>query len=99
MPIHYTCPRLNYFSVSSTLATQIPQASGFGYGLWMDDNKEKICVTYFGEGASSEGDFYTGVNFAAVLKSHVLFICRNNGYAISTPVREQTVADGILPKA
>lgn len=78
MPIHFSSPENNFFSVSSPLATQIPQASGYGYGLRMDNSKDKISVTYFGEGAASEGDFYTGVSFAGALKSMTLFICRNN---------------------
>lgn len=65
----------------------------------MDDSKDKISVTYFGEGASSEGDFFTGVSFAGALNSMTLFFCRNNYWAISTPVWEQTAGDGILPKA
>lgn len=78
MPIHFCSPKHNYFSVSSSLATQIPQASGYGYGLRQDKDKNKICATYFGEGASSEGDFFTGVSFAGTLKCKTLFICRNN---------------------
>ena len=46
-------------------------------------------AAYFGEGAASEGDFHAAVNFAAVLGAPVLFICRNNGWAISTPATEQ----------
>ena len=99
MPIHFSSPKHNYFSVSSTLSTQIPQASGYGYGIRMDGEQDKIAVTYFGDGASSEGDFYTGVSFAGALKSMTLFICRNNFWAISTPIWEQTAGDGVLPKA
>ena len=56
-------------------------------------------MTYFGEGTTSEGDFFVGVNFGATLKCQTLFFCRNNYYAISTPIEEQTIGDGILPKA
>lgn len=48
-----------------------------------------VAVAYFGEGAASEGDFHAAVNFAATLGAPCLFICRNNGYAISTPAYEQ----------
>jgi 2-oxoisovalerate dehydrogenase E1 component alpha subunit len=48
-----------------------------------------VAATYFGEGASSEGDFHAALNFAATLEAPCLFICRNNGYAISTPASEQ----------
>jgi hypothetical protein len=46
-------------------------------------------AVYFGEGAASEGDFHAAVNFAATLSAPVIFICRNNGWAISTPATEQ----------
>lgn len=98
MPIHFTSKEHSFFSISSPLATQIPQASGFGYGL-RQSKSPQIAATIFGEGTSSEGDFYVGVNLAQQMGSHTLFYCRNNQYAISTPIREQTQGDGILPKA
>lgn len=54
----------------------------------MDNSKDKISMTIFGDGASSEGDFFTGVSFAGALKSMTLFVCRNNYWAISTPIWE-----------
>jgi 2-oxoisovalerate dehydrogenase E1 component alpha subunit len=48
-----------------------------------------VSAVYFGEGAASEGDFHAALNFAATLGAPVLFICRNNGWAISTPATEQ----------
>ena len=54
-----------------------------------------MVVCYFGDGSASEGDCHPAMNFAAVLKSPVVFFCRNNGYAISTPVREQYRGDGV----
>jgi len=53
------------------------------------DKNGRAVACYFGEGAASEGDFHAGLNFAATLGCPVVFICRNNGYAISTPVKEQ----------
>jgi len=94
MPVHYTSKKLNIQTISSPLATQIPHATGCGYAFRM--RRQKNCaVTYFGEGAASEGDFIPAINFAATLKSQTLFICRNNGFAISTPVSEQYIGDGI----
>lgn len=52
-------------------------------------------MTYFGDGAASEGDFHSALNFAATLRSQSLFYCRNNLFAISTPVDEQYAGDGI----
>jgi len=53
------------------------------------EGKPNVAVTYFGDGASSEGDFHASLNFAATLELPIVFICRNNGYAISTPSSEQ----------
>uniref|UniRef100_M1AZW7 Branched chain alpha-keto acid dehydrogenase E1-alpha subunit n=1 Tax=Solanum tuberosum TaxID=4113 RepID=M1AZW7_SOLTU len=53
------------------------------------DKRGACAVAYTGEGATSEGDFHAGLNFAAVMEAPVIFICRNNGWAISTPVHEQ----------
>ena len=55
----------------------------------------RVAACYFGEGAASEGDFHAALNVAAVKKCPVIFICRNNGFAISTPTSEQYVGDGI----
>jgi len=97
MPIHYGSAELNYQTISSPLATQIPQATGVGYSLKMQD-KRNVAVCYFGEGAASEGDFHAGLNMAAVLKSPTIFFCRNNGYAISTPTSEQFMGNGIASR-
>jgi 2-oxoisovalerate dehydrogenase E1 component alpha subunit len=55
-------------------------------------------VCYFGEGAASEGDFHAALNIAATRSCPVVFICRNNGYAISTPTLEQYRGDGIASR-
>ena len=97
MPIHYGDKALNFMTVSSPLGTQIPQASGYAYGQKMA-GQEAITICYFGEGAASEGDFHAGLNMAAVLDCPVIFFCRNNGYAISTPAEEQFAGDGIASR-
>ncbi|XP_073306335.1 2-oxoisovalerate dehydrogenase subunit alpha 2, mitochondrial-like isoform X2 [Primulina huaijiensis] len=97
MPIHYGSKKLNYITVSSPIATQLPQAAGVAYSLKMD--KKKACaVAFTGDGATSEGDFHAGLNFAAVMEAPVMFICRNNGWAISTPITEQFRSDGVVIK-
>jgi 2-oxoisovalerate dehydrogenase E1 component alpha subunit len=102
MPVHYCYPEQNIQVVSSPIATQIIHAAGAGYAFKLDreggqtrDDSSRLSVAYFGEGASSEGDFAVALNFAAVRKSNTLFLCRNNGYAISTPVKDQFVSDGV----
>jgi 2-oxoisovalerate dehydrogenase E1 component alpha subunit len=108
MPIHYGSKELNYMTISSPLATQIPQATGHAYGQKIKHSDAKtntlsskiddITLCYFGECAASEGDFHAGLNMAAVLKAPVIFFARNNGYAISTPADEQFAGDGIASR-
>ncbi|WP_203141554.1 thiamine pyrophosphate-dependent dehydrogenase E1 component subunit alpha [Marinobacter mangrovi] len=98
MPVHYGSSKLNYMTISSPLATQIPQATGYAYGQKLAGDGH-CTITYFGEGAASEGDFHAALNMAAVHRVPVIFLCRNNGYAISTPATEQFAADGVAPRA
>jgi 2-oxoisovalerate dehydrogenase E1 component alpha subunit len=58
----------------------------------------RVAVAYFGEGAASEGDFHAALNMAATRSCPVIFICRNNGFAISTPTLEQYRGDGIASR-
>lgn len=97
MPIHYGSKELNYMTVSSPLGTQIPQATGYAYGQKLQ-GLDEVTMCYFGEGAASEGDFHAGLNMAAVQKAPVIFFCRNNGYAISTPSDEQFKGNGIASR-
>ncbi|XP_021978142.1 2-oxoisovalerate dehydrogenase subunit alpha 2, mitochondrial [Helianthus annuus] len=97
MPIHYGSKKLNYITISSPLATQLPQAVGMAYSLKMD-KKDACVVAFFGDGTTSEGDFHAALNFAAVMDAPVVFICRNNGWAISTQVTEQFRSDGVVVK-
>ncbi|KAL1306101.1 hypothetical protein AAFC00_004218 [Neodothiora populina] len=104
MPVHYGSSKLHIHTISSPLATQIPQASGAAYAVKMQNaldasSREPRCVAcYFGEGAASEGDFHAALNIAATRSCPVIFICRNNGYAISTPTLEQYRGDGIASR-
>lgn len=97
MPVHYGSKDLNFITISSPLATQIPQAVGSAYAI-KRENADRIVICYFGEGAASEGDAHAGFNFAATLECPIIFFCRNNGYAISTPTSEQYRGDGIAAR-
>jgi 2-oxoisovalerate dehydrogenase E1 component alpha subunit len=99
MPVHYGSKKHNFVTISSTLSTQVPQAVGSAYALKRMPNNERVVVVYFGEGASSEGDVHAALNFAATLDCPVIFFVRNNGYAISTPAKEQYRGDGIASRA
>ncbi|KAL5342784.1 thiamine diphosphate-binding protein [Aspergillus crustosus] len=103
MPVHYGCEYPRTHTISSTLATQIPHASGAAYALKLQalqnpDTPPRIVTCFFGEGAASEGDFHAGLNIAATRSCPVVFICRNNGFAISTPTLEQYRGDGIASR-
>jgi len=94
MPIHYGSAELNFVTISSPLATQLPQAVGSAYAFKRAQNGQ-VVICYFGEGAASEGDAHAAFNFANTLDCPIIFFCRNNGYAISTPVIDQYRGDGI----
>ncbi|KAG2129612.1 thiamine diphosphate-binding protein [Suillus clintonianus] len=95
--VHYGSKEHHFHTISSPLATQIPQAAGVGFALKRDParrSKNVACV-FFGEGAASEGDFHAGMLFASTVPSPTLFLARNNGFAISTPNSQQFYGDGI----
>ncbi|KAF2418254.1 thiamine diphosphate-binding protein [Tothia fuscella] len=103
MPVHYGSKDLNIHTISSPLATQLPQAAGAAYALKMEhlqnpSEEPRVVCCYFGEGAASEGDFHAALNIAATRSCPVIFLCRNNGYAISTPTLEQYRGDGIASR-
>ncbi|XP_039062561.1 2-oxoisovalerate dehydrogenase subunit alpha 1, mitochondrial-like [Hibiscus syriacus] len=97
MPIHYGSSNHNFVTISSPIATQLPQAAGMAYSL-KTDRKDACVVAFIGDGGTSEGDFHAGLNFAAVMEAPVIFVCRNNGWAISTPISEQFRSDGVAVK-
>nr|OQO19674.1 hypothetical protein B0A51_14097 [Rachicladosporium sp. CCFEE 5018] len=103
MPVHYGSSKLHLHTISSPLATQIPQAAGGAYAVKLQNQanptaEQRVVACYFGDGAASEGDFHAGLNIAATRSCPIIFICRNNGYAISTPTLEQYRGDGIASR-
>ena len=85
---HFGCKRLGIFTGSSPVATQVPHAVGAAYAARLR-GEESVAFVTFGEGSSNQGDFHEGCNFAGVHKLPVIFMCENNGYAISVPERMQ----------
>src|SRR3989344_8083214 len=81
-----------------TVGTQMLHGCGIAYGMKFKKKKSAV-VTYFGDGATSEGDFHEAMNFAGVFKAPCVFICQNNQYAISVPVEEQTASKTLAQKA
>jgi 2-oxoisovalerate dehydrogenase E1 component len=84
--------------VTVPIATQLPHAVGFSYFRRLQGD-DTVAAVYFGDGATSEVDFHSGMNFAGVWKTPTVFICANNLYAISVPYRQQTASETIAQKA
>jgi pyruvate dehydrogenase E1 component alpha subunit len=80
------------------IASQCLQAMGVGMGFKLN-NQKNVAITYFGDGATSQGDFYEGLNFAGVYKTPTIFFCQNNRYAISVPIEKQTASETLAQKA
>lgn len=97
MPIHYGSTKHHVVTVSSTVATQMPQAVGTAYAFKLAQ-KNKCVACYFGDGGTSSGDAHAAFNFAGTLGAPLIFICRNNGYAISTPSHQQYSCDGVAAR-
>jgi 2-oxoisovalerate dehydrogenase E1 component alpha subunit len=98
MPVHHSVRALNFVSISSPVATQIPHAVGTAWAAKMQ-GKDDVACAFFGEGGTSTPIFHTSCNFAAVFKTPCILICRNNGWAISTPRSVQTAAPTFAQKA
>ena len=81
-----------------SLGASIPHAVGLAWGMSLK-NESGVVLVFFGDGASSEGDFYEAGNLAGVLKAAVILFCINNQWAISTPTHLQTAADSFASKA
>lgn len=88
MPGHFGCKRLRIVTGSSPVTTQVPHAVGIALAAKMQ-KKDFVSFVTFGEGSSNQGDFHEGLNFAGVQKLPVIFMCENNQYAISVPVKKQ----------
>jgi pyruvate dehydrogenase E1 component alpha subunit len=85
-------------SIAVPIATHVPHAVGFAWGKKL--RGEAACaLVFFGDGATSEGAFHEGANFAAVMQAPVVLLCNNNQWAISTPLVAQTRAETLADKA
>lgn len=98
MPGHFCRSDLRIITTSSVIATQIPHAAGAALASKMRGGND-VVITYFGDGATSEGDFHEGLNFAAIHKVPAIFICENNGYAISVPLAKQSAVNDLAIRA
>jgi 2-oxoisovalerate dehydrogenase E1 component alpha subunit len=98
MPSHFGHAKLRIVSGSSPVATQIPHAVGIALASKLRGEKDATIV-YFGDGATSKGDFHEGLNFAGVHRLPVVFFCENNGYAISVPLKKQAAITHLSERA
>ncbi len=97
LPNHWSSPRRNILTQSSTIGTQYPHAVGIAHGLRIQ-NRPGVVAVYGGEGSTSEGDWHEAMNWAGVHRLPVLFIIENNHYAISVKSSEE-VAGQVVDRA
>ena len=89
----------NVFTIAVPIATQIPHATGAAWASKLQGNDDEAFMCYFGDGATSEGDFHEGLNFAGVFDVPAIFFCNNNQWAISVPRERQTASATLAQKA
>ena len=96
-PIAFRMPDdLNMLPFQAAIAGQLPQAVGLAWGLKLKGDPG-VVLAIFGDGGTSQGDFHEAMNLAGVTKAPVIFLCQNNGWAISTHVAQQTASDRRRP--
>ena len=98
MPGHFCRPDLRIISTSSVVASQIPHASGAALAAKIR-GVDDVVITFFGDGATSQGDFHEGLNWASIYRLPVIFVCENNGYAISVPLSKQSAVQDLAQRA
>jgi 2-oxoisovalerate dehydrogenase E1 component alpha subunit len=98
MPSHWGSRRLGIISGSSPIATQVPHAAGIAYAARLR-GEDTVVGCWFGDGATSEGDWHEGLNFAGIHKLPVIFVCENNHYAISVPQSKQMAVQDVASRA
>jgi 2-oxoisovalerate dehydrogenase E1 component alpha subunit len=98
MPCHWSFPEARVVTRSSVIAANLPHAAGVAYASKLR-GLDEVAIVYFGEGATSEGDFHEGLNFAAIHHLPVIFFCENNGYAISEKSEKQMAVRHVADRA
>ncbi len=89
MPSHFVSVEHNFMSIQSPVATNLPLAVGAAYAAKYRKTGQVVLAS-FGDGSSSTPDFHAAMNLAAVYNLPIIFLCENNGWAISLPVHKQT---------
>ncbi|MCZ6596665.1 MAG: thiamine pyrophosphate-dependent enzyme [Planctomycetota bacterium] len=98
MSVHFSFDApIRFFSISSPIGTNIPQAVGAAYAM-KHRGEKTVALVSFGDGGTSAIGFHSGMNFAGVWKVPVVFLCQNNQWAISCPAEEQTASENFAIK-
>ena len=97
-PQHGAMPERKVINLSNVVGTHVPHAVGWALAAKMRGERT-VVAAYFGDGASSQGEVHEAMNFAAVHKLPVLFLCENNGYAISVPLAQQMAVERVASRA
>jgi len=98
MPGHYGGAPYNIVSLSSPVGTQVLHAVGIAMGAWVRGD-DVVTMTQYGEGTSNQGEIHEAMNFAGVHRLPVIFVCENNGYAISVPLDRQVAGGSVAARA
>ncbi len=98
MPAHWSSSRLGIITGSSPIATQIPHAAGIAYAMKYR-GEDAVVGCWFGDGATSEGDWHEGLNFSGIHRLPVVWYCENNKYAISVPLSKQMAVANVADRA
>jgi len=98
-PIAFQVPEgLKMLPFQAAIAGQLPQAAGLAWGLKLKRDPG-VVLAVFGDGGTSQGDFHEAMNLAGVMRAPIVFLCQNNGWAISTTIEQQTASATLAQKA
>jgi 2-oxoisovalerate dehydrogenase E1 component alpha subunit len=98
MPGHFGSRRLHIITTGSPVAAQLPHAAGIALAF-KQRKEDGVTAAFFGEGGSSQGDTHEAMNFAGIHRLGVIFVCENNGYAISVPQSQQVAVKNLADRA
>lgn len=98
MPSHFSDPALHIVSGSAPVATHLPHAAGIALAAKLR-GLDQVAACYFGDGGTSTGDCHEAMNLAGVMKLPVIFVCENNGFAISVRWDEQAAITDVAIRA
>jgi len=98
MPGHFGSRRLHIITTGSPVGAQLPHAAGIALAF-KQRKEDGVAAVFFGEGSSSQGDAHEAMNFAGIHKLGVIFVCENNGYAISVPQSQQVAVQNLADRA